>query len=93
MFRLVRFVCKLYELSCLYRWNSNNNCKGPAIIVGHFTYFRRKVWKTFDRNVNLTNVQAMKLWLVYWQSVIISSINVCMEALAIEHFEWLEIEQ
>ena len=35
----------------------------------------------------------MKLWVVYWQSVIISSITVCMEALATEHFESLEIKE
>ena len=80
-------------MSCLDRWKSNNNCIGAAIIVEHYSYFIRKGWKTFNRNVNLTNVQNMKLWVVYRQSIIVSSITVCMEALAIEHFKSLEIKQ
>ena len=38
-------------------------------------------------------MQNIKLWVLYSQSVIISSITVSMEALVIEHLESLEIKK
>ena len=37
------FVCKLYHLSTLNRWKSNNYYVGRSIIVEHFSYFHRTV--------------------------------------------------
>ena len=68
-------------MSTLDRLKSNNNCIGRSIFLEHLTYFHWTVWKSFDRNVYLTNVQNMNLWVGYSESVVFSSITACMQPL------------
>ena len=70
-------------MSTLGHWKSNNKCIGHSIIAEHGSYFHRTVWKSFNRNVYLTNVQNMKLLIVYSQILIFSSITVCMYLLPV----------
>ena len=44
----IPFACKLYQLSTLDRCKSNNIYIGRSIIVEHFSYFHRTVWKNFN---------------------------------------------